>query len=175
MNFWKKIDFCIFLENIVWKINLCNLTCELRKLTKLWLIEGLWRHFSENHVFQNGVHDQLTRNFKYAFSTCVTMAPTRINQKILFWDQTIATFLITDFFLLLWYLLQRFFFLFPTSRIMDSLLTTFFISDYVRECVVPLILTFFVPKNLKTSLKYVRTNLVNLTGKGIIVPLQKIP
>ena len=40
---------------------------------------------------------------------------------------------------------------------------------------VPLIFTFVVPKNFKTSLKYVRINLVNLTAKGIIVSLQKIP
>ena len=38
-----------------------------------------------------------------------------------------------------------------------------------------LILPFFIPKNFKTSLKYVQTNLVNLTAKGTIVSLQKIP
>ena len=32
--------FFIFLKDIVLKINLCNLTCELLKLTKLWLFEG---------------------------------------------------------------------------------------------------------------------------------------
>ena len=67
--------------------------------------------------------DQLTRNFKHAFSTPVTIAPTRIDQKILFFYiffrlskcnknmqksivelQSIATFLITDYFLLFWYL-----------------------------------------------------------------------
>ena len=48
-------------------------------------------------------------------------------------------------------------------------------DDYVWEYAVPLILTFFVPKNFETSLKHVHTNLVNSTAKGIIVSLQKIP
>ena len=68
--------------------------------------------------------DQLIQNFKYAFSTCVTIVSTRISQKVLFFiffrasevqrkhakidnrtSQGIATFLITNFFLLFWYLL----------------------------------------------------------------------
>ena len=53
--------------------------------------------------------------------------------------------------------------------------TTFFKNDYVREYAVPLILIFFIPKNFKTSLKYVQMNLVNLTVKGMTVSLQKIP
>ena len=37
------------------------------------------------------------------------------------------------------------------------------------------ILTLFVSKNFKTSLKYVQIHLVNLIAKGVIVSLQKIP
>ena len=144
--------------------------------------------------------DQLTQNFKYTFSTRVTTAPTRIDQKILlfyiFWGlpkfnknvqksiielQSIATFLIIDFSLLFWYLVilikehSRFFFISDeqNGRNHGHRETTFFKSDYVWEYALPLILTFFVPKNFKTSLKYVQVNLVDLTVKGVIVSLQK--
>ena len=61
------------------------------------------------------------------------------------------------------------------AGIMDTVRRPFFKSDYVWEYAVPLILTFFVPKNFKTSLKYVQMNLVNFIAKGVIVSLQKIP
>ena len=51
----------------------------------------LERHFFLETMFLRTVSmisrnllDQLTQNFKYAFSTCVTIAPARINRKILF-------------------------------------------------------------------------------------------
>ena len=62
--------FSISLMDVVSKINLCNLTSELVKLTKLRLFwrtrrpasllplnTKLRRHFSGNYVFQNGVRD----------------------------------------------------------------------------------------------------------------------
>ena len=61
------------------------------------------------------------------------------------------------------------------ARIMDTVRRPVFKNDYVWEYSVPLILTFFVPKNFKTSLKYVQINIANLTAKDIIVSLQKIP
>ena len=52
VNFWKKsiFFFCIFLRDIVSKIKLCNLTCELLKLTKLWLFE---RRDDQRHCYRN--------------------------------------------------------------------------------------------------------------------------
>ena len=58
---------------------------------------------------------------------------------------------------------------------MAGIVDTFFESGYVSEYAVPLILTFSVPKNFKTSLKHVQINLVNLTAKGAIVSLPKVP
>ena len=54
--------------------------------------------------------------------------------------------------------------------------TTFFLKATMFEShAVPLVLTFSVPENCKTSLKHVQMNLVNLTAIGLIVSLQKIP
>ena len=88
--------FCIFLKDTVSKTNLCNLTCELLKLTKLWLFEGRDDQLNFKGIFletmflrtvsmiSQNLLDQLTQNFKYAFSTRLTIALTRINQKISF-------------------------------------------------------------------------------------------
>ena len=93
-------------------------------------------------------------------------------QKSIIELQSIATFLITDFFLLVSATAKLIlikghsrFFIFDkqNGRNHGHRETTFFKSDYVREYIVPLILTFFVPKNLKTLLKHVQINLVNLT------------
>ena len=72
-NLFIFLFFCIFLKDTVSKI---HLTCELLELTKLWVFEGreclVIGILNFKGIFLE--NDQLNQNFKYAFSTRVTIA-----------------------------------------------------------------------------------------------------